>query len=515
MAPTLHESHASKPLLIYTRRRPFISHHNTLLKIFLFRLDLNQKRLQHKKEFLEQKRSQTRKLFAPPNSSVQQAPSSAPTTTGPPQPLQVPPGYPGFGYNNLFGMPSFESLGTQSSFNMTSVSQQAPYFPPPLNVRLLLFDFCPIKGYKFQMDLVTKVQELTAQNTQLMGANLTSLESLSQLVEAFRQISNSLKVWTENFTQNVPPPPRPLPPMNHVFREPPIARIPVKPAASFSSGNSGGGGGCSSSSNGIHQNGVNGTSKPKLLRTRKSPKVKVEHVIPVGRAVTAQMLEGPRVETVTRAPDDISEDDEAPLIANENWHIPNAPREVCEQWHMLRQQYNPNDQEPFFMSDKEIRENLLYRAIAHCGDFLPPWIYPNFRDAVAELFDELYTENESRSEILSALQLYPDTEPMEAAVEQKLYDFLWPMICKAIRKTSDGMYLNTEIFSSEKTEWIFIEQEFDRFRAEMSADDLSLSSEDSFDDYLSTGANRPPPDLQALAQERIDEVSEEDDVVMA
>uniref|UniRef100_A0A914Z2R5 Uncharacterized protein n=1 Tax=Panagrolaimus superbus TaxID=310955 RepID=A0A914Z2R5_9BILA len=184
------------------------------------------------------------------------------------------------------------------------------------------------------------------------------------------------------------------------------------------------------------------------------------------------------------------------------------------------------------MSDDEIEENLLLRIVTHCGTFLPPWIYRSFRDSVVQNFDELYLQDENRSETLNSLKLYPDTEPMEAAVEKKLYNFIWPLICKAIRKAAQELYLNSDIFGTEKSDWITLDAELEYFRSLMDNhddddDDLSSASSDedeSMNEFSLQQSNnhhqqhqqqqqqqqRQPPDLEALAQERIDEVSEEE-----
>uniref|UniRef100_A0AC34GIC7 Uncharacterized protein n=1 Tax=Panagrolaimus sp. ES5 TaxID=591445 RepID=A0AC34GIC7_9BILA len=148
-------------------------------------------------------------------------------------------------------------------------------------------------------------------------------------------------------------------------------------------------------------------------------------------------------------------------------------------------------------------------------------------------FEELYLQDDNRSETLNSLKLYPDTEPMEAAVEKRLYDFIWPLICKAIRKAAQELYLNCDIFGTEKSDWITLDAELLYFRSLMDNDDdddLSLASSDEDDDddesmneFLLQQSNhqqqqqiqqqqqqRQPPDLEALAQERIDEVSEEE-----
>jgi hypothetical protein len=462
---------------------------NKIQLFLLFRLDLNQKRLQHKKEkiqFLEHQKAQARKLFAIPVSQSQSKTSQGPTTTTtvsqqePQQPqIFIPTTLEAM--NNLIGFPSFESLGTHSTFNMSSVSQQPPYFPPPVN-----------------MDLIAKVQELTAQNNQLMGNNYKALDTITQLVESFNLMAYSMKFWSGNIAaQQVTPQPEPQPP---VYKEPPIAKIPVK-APSLSS-----------------SDGVNGISSKNNRRGKKKvPKIRIENVILAGKAVTSKMINGKKPEAVVPIFDDTSEDDDAMGGADENWFIPNPPPEISQQWHMLRRQYNANDLDTFHMSNEEIQENLLFRIVSHCGNFLPPWIFRSFRDSVTELFDELYTEDEHRSETLSELHLFPDTEPMEAAVEKKLYDYIWPIICKAIRKTSQEMYLNSDIFGTDTTEWITTEEELEHFRTLMNDDDISSSSSDAsmeMDEMLYQSNHqqqqRQPPDLQALAQERIDEVSEEE-----
>uniref|UniRef100_A0A914YFA3 Uncharacterized protein n=1 Tax=Panagrolaimus superbus TaxID=310955 RepID=A0A914YFA3_9BILA len=193
------------------------------------KLDLDKKRLQHKKEknqFLEHQKIQAKKLFAiPPNSAAprlnplnqqqQQQPIQIPQPLHQQQPQQQqqqPPTIPSLeAINNLFGFPSYENLlGSQSSFNMTSVSQQLPYYPPPVN-----------------MELITKVQELTAQNNQLMGNNFKALDTITQLVESFNLMAYSIKFWSGNIAQQMSPLPPPSSESMNEQREPPIAKIPV------------------------------------------------------------------------------------------------------------------------------------------------------------------------------------------------------------------------------------------------------------------------------------------------
>jgi hypothetical protein len=473
------------------------------------KLDLNQKRLQHKKEkiqFLEHQKSQRKKLFEIPQHSQQQQHPQQQIPQSfqpqPPQPQQQQPTIPSLeAINNLFGFPSYENLGSQSTFNMTSVSQQLPFYPPPVN-----------------MDLITKVQELTAQNNQLMGNNFKALDTITQLVESFNLMAYSIKFWSGNIAQQIPPQP-PQQPSSESQKEPPIAKIPVKKPSNRSN--------CSN----ISSNGINGIV-PKLNQQQQQkcngiPKIKIENVQLSRKEIPPQIRNGPiKPEKIAPIIDDISEDDDGGGGDDNLLFLPNPPQEIYQQWHILQQQYNQNEQDHIQMSDKEIEENLLFRIVSHCGTFLPPWLFRNFRDSVAEFFDEFYMEDEDRSQTLNSLKLFPDTEPMEAAVEKKLYDYIWPLICKAIRKTSQEMHLNFDIFSTEKSDWIVTDVELQHFRALMDNDDedddlSSASSEDDVNEFAlqqptTTAANqqqqqrRQPPDLEALAQERIDEVSEEE-----
>uniref|UniRef100_A0AC35FFJ7 Uncharacterized protein n=1 Tax=Panagrolaimus sp. PS1159 TaxID=55785 RepID=A0AC35FFJ7_9BILA len=486
------------------------------------KLDLNQKRLQHKKEkiqFLEHQKSQRKKLFEIPQSSQQQKQPQQQPQQQIPQPFQPQPPQPQQqpiipsleSINNLFGFPSYENLGSQSSFNMTSVSQQLPFYPPPVN-----------------MELITKVQELTAQNNQLMGNNFKALDTITQLVESFNLMAYSIKFWSGNIAQQIPPPPLPQHSSSESQKEPPIAKIPVKKPSNGSN--------CSNISS---SNGINGIV-PKFNQQKQQkqqqkfngiPKIKIENVQLSRKEISPQIRNGPiKPEKIAPIIDDISDNDDGGGGDDNLLFLPNPPPEIYQQWHILQQQYNQNEQDHIQMSDEEIEDNLLFRIVSHCGTFLPPWLFRNFRDSVAEFFDEFYMEDEDRSETLNSLKLFPDTEPMEAAVEKKLYNYIWPLICKAIRKTSQEMHLNFDIFGTEKSDWIVTDVELQHFRALMENDDedddlSSASSEDEEDNVnelvlqqptTTTAANqqqqqrRQPPDLQALAQERIDEVSEEE-----
>ncbi|KAE9552037.1 hypothetical protein FO519_004762 [Halicephalobus sp. NKZ332] len=233
-----------------------------------------------------------------------------------------------------------------------------------------------------------------------------------------------------------------------------------------------------------HRDSQDESSTSSGMKSNRCPKKKINGKIRFEsnskKAVTKEMMEIP-VEKIIDF-EDISED-EFPEI--DEWSLPNPPQEIIEYRRNLAN--IPRETWICYPTEEEMKINLFFRLTAHCVENLPTWLKDTFVENCLERFEEIYLESEDRSTILCENSIFPDTEPLEAATEEKLRDFCFSIICKAITEASDDLFINVNFFSTYISEWISNSEELDRFSAGIMGGNLSSVQEEGTEDRVEEG----------------------------
>lgn len=209
-------------------------------------------------------------------------------------------------------------------------------------------------------------------------------------------------------------------------------------------------------------------------RARLSPKrrmhlMKIRIEAKAKKAVTKEMIELPSVYRNSRDLGDTSEDDEVNIEVPE-WSLPNPPIEMINLRNMLMTAEFMGVELP---PPDELKQNLFYRLAVHCASFLPDWLKNTFMDEVRLAFEDYYFDDDGRSSLFDKYDIYPDTEPIEAADDENLYDYCWPLICKAIYNVSAALFIDIDKFSSNTTEWVQENIELSKLSNTLNEGDLS------------------------------------------
>lgn len=222
----------------------------------------------------------------------------------------------------------------------------------------------------------------------------------------------------------------------------------------------------------ISHSGDSSSSLKSKTSKRKIQKIRDENNS--RKAVTKEMMEIPPIEKPAREQEDNSED-EFPEV--DEWSLPHPPQEVVD----FRRNLATIERETWicYPSEEEMKSNLFFSLTGHCTEHLPHWIKDVFVENALERFEEIYLESDERSTIFEEKAIYPDTEPLEAATEEKLRDFCYPIICRAIVEASDDLYVNVNFFSTYTSKWISISEELDKFSSGILDGNLSSVSEEA------------------------------------